>query len=99
MSASCKCQHHLLCNSVPFSLWTVFTNRVPLISDPGPRNDQSLAGNLFANIDTRSALGLHLGSLSPDPHKISLNIDMKIIRPLNCDGSLILTGTHGLCWW
>ena len=28
--AFCKCQHHLLCNSVPFSLWTVFTNRVPL---------------------------------------------------------------------
>ena len=30
--AFCKCQHHLLYNSVPFSLWTVFTDRVPLFS-------------------------------------------------------------------
>ena len=27
---------------------------------------------------------------SVDPHEMSLNIDMKIIRPLNCDGSPIL---------
>ena len=29
--AFCKCQHHLLCNSIPFYLWTVFTNRVPFL--------------------------------------------------------------------
>ena len=28
--------------------------------------------------------------MTSDPHKMSLNIDMKIIRPLNSDGSLIL---------
>ena len=33
---------------------------------------------------------MHSGSLSSDPHMMSLNIDMKIIRPLNCDGSPIL---------
>ena len=58
-------------------------------SDPGPRNDHRPAGNLFAKKDTRSALALHSRSLSSDPHKMSLNIDMEIIRPLNSDGSLI----------
>ena len=28
--AFCKCQNHLLCNYVPFSLWTVCTNKLPL---------------------------------------------------------------------
>ena len=60
-------------------------------SDPGPRNDHRPAGNLFAKIDTRSALALQSRSLSSDPQKIALNVDMKIIRPLNCDGSPILT--------
>ena len=54
-----------------------------LFSDPSPRNDQRPAGNLFANIDTSVALAKH-------PHMMSLNIDMKIIRPWNCDGSPIL---------
>ena len=33
-------------------------------SDPGPRNDRRPAGNLFPNIDARSALALHSSSLS-----------------------------------
>ena len=59
-------------------------------SDPGPRNDQRPAGFFFANIDTSVALALHSRSLSSDPHMMSLNIDMKTIRPRNCVGSTIL---------
>ena len=33
---------------------------------------------------------MHSRSLSSDDHMMSLNIDMKLIRPLNCDGSPIL---------
>ena len=59
-------------------------------SDPGPRNGQRPGGNLFAKKDTNVALASRSRSLSSDPHKMSLNIDMKIIRPLNYDGSPIL---------
>ena len=53
-------------------------------SDPSPRNDHLPGGNLLADKVTNSC------SLSSDHHKMSLNIDMKIIRPLKCDGSPIL---------
>ena len=58
--------------------------------DPSPKNDQRPAGNIFANKDTNVALAMHSRSLSSDLHMMSLNIDMKISRPLNCDGSPIL---------
>ena len=58
-------------------------------SDPGPRSDQRPAGNLFANKVTSVALAMHSRSLSSVHHMMSLNIDMKIIRPWNCAGSLI----------
>ena len=54
-------------------------------SGPGPRSDHRPAGSLFANRDTSVGLASHSCSLSSDSHKMSLNIDMKIIRPLNCD--------------
>ena len=60
------------------------------VSDPGPRNDQRPAGNLFANRDTSVELAIHSVSLSLFHHLMSLNIDMKIIRPWNCSGSPIL---------
>ena len=60
------------------------------MSDPGPRNDLRPAGNLFANRDTSVELAIHSLSLSLFHHMMPLNIDMKIIRPWNCSGSLIL---------
>ena len=48
------------------------------------------AVNLFANKVTSVALAMHSRSLSSDLQMMSLNIDMKIIRPLNCEGSPIL---------
>ena len=60
------------------------------VSDPSPRNDQRPAGNLFANTDTSAELAIHSVSLSLYLHMMSLNIDMKMIRPWNCSGSLIL---------
>ena len=40
--------------------------------------------------DTNVALALHPRSLSSDPHKMSLNIDMKIIRPLKFCGCTLI---------
>ena len=60
------------------------------VADPGPRNDQRHAGDLFANRDTSVELAIHSFSLSLFPNMMSLNIDMKIIRPWNCSGSHIL---------
>ena len=55
-------------------------------SDPGPRNDHLPGENLLAWIETRLALDSHSFSLSSDLHEMSLNIDMKMIRPLNSSG-------------
>ena len=60
-----------------------------IFSDPGPRHDHLPGGNLLAYVETRSAFALHSRSLFSNPHEMSLNIDMKMIRPLNSDGSLI----------
>ena len=72
------------------------------VSDPGPRNDQRHAGNLFANKVTSVELAIHSFSLSFILHMMSLNIDMKIIRPWNCSGSLsgslILFMNFGTSW-
>ena len=90
MSVFSKFYRHQFSDSVPFSLWFVFVSRVPLLSDPSPRNDQRPAGNLFANKDTSVASAIHSCSLSLVHHMMSLNIDMKIFRLVNCDGSPIL---------
>ena len=44
----------------------------------------------FANTDTSVELAIHSCSLSLVTQMMSLNIDMKIIRPWNCDGSPML---------
>ena len=92
MSAFSEFDHHQFSDFVPFSLWSV---EYHFISDPGPKNDQRPAGNLFAKKDTSVALAIHSCSLSVVHHVMSLNIDMKIICPLNCDGSPIL----GMNFW
>ena len=48
------------------------------------------AENYVANRDRSVELATHTVSLSLVLHMMSLNIDMKIIRPWNCSGSLIL---------
>ena len=68
------------------------------VSDPGPRNDQRPAGNIFANKDTSVELAIHSKSLSLILHMMSLNIDMKIIRPWNCSGSPILFMNFWTSW-
>ena len=45
---------------------------------------------IFLQIVTSVALAMHSRSLSSGLQMMSLSIDMKIIRPLNCDGSPIL---------
>ena len=68
------------------------------VSDPGPRNDQRPAGNLFANKDTSVELAMHSVSLPQYPHMMSFNIDMKVIRPWNCSGSPILVMNFWTSW-
>ena len=64
-------------------------SRIHFFSDPSPKNGHLPCGNLLAFVAMRSALALHSCSLSSDHHEMSSNIDMKMIRPLNYDGSLI----------
>ena len=78
--------HHQFSDFVPFSSRSFIVEYHSLVSDPGPRNDQRPAGNLFANKDTSVELAIHSFSLSLIHHMMSLNIDMKIIRPWNCFG-------------
>ena len=67
-------------------------------SDPSPRDDHLPGENLFAQIETRLALNSHSCSLSWDPHEMSLNIDMKMIRPLDSSGlSLIFDMNSWTC--
>ena len=57
-------------------------------SDPGPRNDRCPGDNLLEKIETR--LALRSQALSWDQHEMSLNIDMKMIRPVNSSGCLLI---------
>ena len=66
---------------MPIVLFQIF-----LHTDPGPRNDQRPAGNLFAHRETRLAFARHSFSLSLDPQEMSLNIDMHIILPVKFSG-------------
>ena len=68
------------------------------VSDPCARNDLCPAGNLSANKDTSVELVIHSFSVSLIHHMMSLNIDMKIIRPWNCYGSLILFMNFWTSW-
>ena len=68
------------------------------VSDPGPKNDHCPAGNLFANKDTRVELSIHSVSLSLIHHMVTLNMDMKISRPWNGSGSLILLMNFWTSW-
>ena len=86
MSTFSEFDHHQFSDSIPFSSWSFFVSGIHFISDPGPRNDQRPAGNLFANKDTSVELAIHSVSLSLFHHMMSLNIGMKIIRPWNCAG-------------
>ena len=86
MSAFSEFDHHQFSDSIPFSSWYFLSVEYHFVSDPSPGNDQRPAGNLFANRDTSVALAIHSVLLSLFPHMMSLNIDMKIIRPWNSSG-------------
>ena len=61
-------------------------------SEPGPRNVCCPAPNLLSNREMSLAFDSHSKLLSLDPHEMSLNIDMKIILPVNFSGVFILWG-------
>ena len=86
--ALCECHHHILCHLVPFTSPGGLSSLIEyhFFSEPGPRNDYCPAPSLLAYRETRLAFDSHSTSLSLDPHEMSLNIEMKIIRPVNLSG-------------
>ena len=68
----------------PFGLY-VF-DPYHFFSDPGPRNDHCPCGNIRAYPATVVDFATHISLFSLLPHEISLNIDRKMIRPVNCSG-------------
>ena len=90
MFAFAEFKHHQLCNSV--HLLVVYVERVEyhFFSDPGPRNDHLSGENLLAEIETRLVFNSHSCSLSLDLHEMSLNIDMKMIRPVKSSGCMLI---------
>ena len=77
---------HQFSDSIPFSSLSLFVE-YHFVSDPNPRNDQRLAGNLFAIRDTSAELAIHSVS-SSYRHMMSLNIDMKIIIQISRTSAL-----------
>ena len=68
-------------------------------SEPRPRNDHCPAPNLFAYRETSRALDSHSFLLSSDPHEMSLNIDMKMIRPVNFSGVTLTLNSYSWNLW
>ena len=85
-SAFCKFQQHPFSYIVPYSLWTVFTDAVPLLFRTRPMNDHCPFPNLFAYRETSFAFARHSFSLSFDPREMSLNIDMNRNLPVIFSG-------------
>ena len=91
MSAFSESDHHRFSDSAPFFLWSVKKVEYHFFSDTSPKNDQRPGGNLFANIDK---CGISI-SLCSDLHKMSLNIDMKIIRLVVNPGKIFNSSSIG----
>ena len=72
MSAFSEFDHHQFSDSVPFSSWSFVVSRIPtsFLIDPGPRNDQRLAGNLFANKDKCGVSNTFLFSVFSSPYDV-----------------------------
>ena len=68
-------------------------------SDPGPRNDHCPAPNLFAKRETSWAFDSHSFLLSLDHHEMSLNINMKMIRPVNFSGVTLNLKSNSWTLW
>ena len=71
VSAFCEFQHHPFRHIVPFPLWTIFTDRIPLLFGNKTNNDHCPVPNLFAYRETRLAIDSHSFSLSLDPQEMS----------------------------
>ena len=67
--------------------------------DPSPRNDQRPGENLLAQIKTKLVWDLHSCSLSWDSHEMSLNINMKMIRPVNFSGVTLNLDSNSWTLW
>ena len=99
MSAFSECDHHQFSHFVPFTLWTIFTDRIPLSLNQDREMTIVLLRIFFANGETSWAFDSHSFLLSFDPQEMSLNIDMKIIRPVKFSGvSLNLNSKSWTLW-
>ena len=60
-------------------------------SHPGPRNDQCPFGNHHAHSRTDAEVSTHSDSFFSSLHTMSLYIDMKMIRSVNCSGTQFIS--------
>ena len=76
------------CHFVPFTLWTIFTDRRPLFSLNQDREKTCPAPNLLACRETSRSFDSHsfFFIVSLHPHEMSLNIDINMILPVKFSG-------------
>ena len=100
VSAFCECQHHFLSDFVPFSLWAVFTDRIPVLLWSRPEEwSLSCSESLCIERETSWEFDSHSFLLSFDPHEMSLNIDMKMTRPINFSGVTLNLNSNSSTLW
>ena len=75
---------------VPRTVWFTDVRSVPFSAVPGPQNDQCPLGNLLAYA-TSEELDMQFSLIPAFRQSMSLYIDIKMIRYLNCSGSILFS--------
>ena len=66
---------------------TILFSRIPLLSEPGPINDQCPIPNFFENTLTTLAIAKHSSLLPFLSQEMSVNIDKQRILPVKVSGA------------
>ena len=83
----------------PILLWTVFTDRVPLLFWSRTEEWPLSCSKSLCIERNELSTWLEFLLLSLDPHEMSLNIDMKMIRPLNFSGATLNLDSNSWTMW
>ena len=90
---------HQFSDSIPFSLWFTIVRRISLLfwsRSEGWPSSWWKSSRIIRN--TRMTLDSHSCSFSLDPHEMSLNIDMKMIRPVKSSGLSLFSDMNSWTW-